>query len=49
MPFLCSQVEYTSGGKEHMRMVFYVSGSKRKGKAHLDLMKVIVIVILEYL
>ena len=36
-----SSQEYIVNGEEHMRVIFYVSGSKRKGTAHMDLKKVL--------
>ena len=38
---LSSTQEYIVNGEEYMRMIFYVSGSKRKGTAHMDLKKVV--------
>lgn len=38
---LPSSQEYIVNGEEYMRMIFYVSGSKRKGTAHMDLKKVV--------
>ena len=38
---LYSSQEYIVNGEEHMRIIFYVSGSKRKGTAHMDLKKVL--------
>jgi import inner membrane translocase subunit TIM21 len=34
-----SSQEYVVNGEEHMRIVFYVAGSRRKGTAHMDLKK----------
>ena len=38
--FFLSYLEYEVEGVTYMRMKFYVSGSKRKGEAVLDLKKV---------
>ena len=35
-----SHLEYVVDERTYMRMQFYVSGSRRKGKAHIDLKKV---------
>lgn len=34
-----NHLEYVVDGRTYMRMQFYVSGSRRKGKAHIDLKK----------
>ena len=44
----CSHQEYIVDGKEYMRMQFYVSGSKQKATAHLDLKKVSTILSIMY-